>query len=164
MRIVGGGKLPIHLACTANQDDTADTIQYMLEVDSELINAEDRHRRLPIHRAAWFGNTKSIELLLHYDPDAASKEINDGSRRLPLHLACRRHNTILRSIQVLYDAYPEAILARNRDGRTPVDLAREEGNQPAMEFLLTQLEYARQARDMTAMTTFDENRREERNG
>ena len=89
VEITFNGRLPIHLACARGKRvDTVNTIQYMLEVDSELINAEDRGGWLPIHLAAVFGNTKSIELLLKFDPDAASKEINDGSRRLPFHLAC----------------------------------------------------------------------------
>ena len=49
LRIVGKGSLPIHLACTA------DAIQHMLEMDFELINAEDCHRYLPIHIAAMCG-------------------------------------------------------------------------------------------------------------
>ena len=34
------------------------------------------------------GRSESIELLLKYDPDAASKEMNDEYQRLPLHLVC----------------------------------------------------------------------------
>ena len=152
------GTLPIHIACAyGKREETADTIQYMLEVDPELINTEDRRRYLPIHHTAVNETTKSIELLLKYDPEAASKELNNESRKLPLHLACGVYNSNLSSIQVLYDAYPEAILARNRDGRTPLDLARK---QPTIEFLQTQLVYARQANeDMTAMTTLDEDGR-----
>ena len=151
------GCLPIHFACRwGNRVDTADTIQYMMELDPELINAEDSIGCLPIHYAAKYGSAKSIELLLKYDPDAASKKVNNGSRWLPLHLAS--YNTNLSSIQVLYDAFPEAILARNRDrgGSTPLDLARSNGNQSAIDFLQTQLVYARQAQDMTAMTTVDD--------
>ena len=144
--------LPIHLACSWGRDDIVDTIQYMLELDSELINAENSGGKLPIHIAAMNGRTKSIELLLKFDPNASSKEVNNGSRLLPLHLACSTYNTNLSSIQVLYDAYPDAILARN-NGRTPLDIAR---NQPAIDFLRTQLVYARQAQDMTAMTTIDD--------
>ena len=155
----GGGWLPIHVACTnGNRDDTTDTIQYMLELDPELINkASSDGRYLPIHLAAMNGRTQSIELLLNFDPGAASKKTNDF-RQSPLHLACR-YNTNLSTIQVLYNAYPEAILARDSFGRTPLEDAhsREEGNQPAMEFLQTQLEYARQAQDMTAMSSVDEN-------
>jgi len=146
--------LPIHLASTnGKREDTADTIQYMLEMDPELINAENRDGYLPIHLATENGNTNTIELLLKFDPDSASKEVNDGSRSLPLHVASYDSN--LSSIQVLYDVYPEAILARSsRGGRTPLDFAR---NQPTKDFLQTQLVYARQAQDMTAMATLDEN-------
>ena len=151
------GWLPIHYACECgNRDDTADTIQYMLELDPELINAENSDGYLPIHRAAMNGGTKLIELLLKFGPDAATKENNDGGRWLPLHLACI-YDTNLSSIQVLYDSYPEAILARTDSGRTPLDNARSEENTINVDFLETQLEYARQAQDMTAMTTLDEN-------
>ena len=151
------GWLPIHRSCRfGKRDDTADTIQCMLEVDPELINAEDSDGYLPIHCAAMYGNTKSIELLLKFDPDAALKDINDGGRLLPLHFACAEYNTNLGSIQVLYDAYPEALFARDRDGRTPLDSVRSNRNQPTIEFLQTQLVYARRAQDMTAMTTVDD--------
>ena len=153
LRVVAGDWLPIHIACRyGERDNTADTIQYMLEMDSELINAADNDGYLPIHWAAMGGRTKSIELLLKFDPDAASKEVNDVNRRLPLHIACDFHDTSLSSIQVLYDAYPEAILI-NRGGRTPLGLARR---QPTIEFLQTQLVYAHQAQDITVMTTADD--------
>ena len=155
----GDGSLPILVACSGNRDDTADVIQYMLEMDPELINAEDSIGYLPIHLAAMSGSAKSIEILLKFDPDAAAatKEAINGSRRLPLHFACSYGtNTNLSSIQVLYDAYPEAILARIDNGYTPLDNARSSGNQPAIDFLQTQLVYAQQAQDMTAMTTIDD--------
>ena len=153
LRIESDGWLPIHLSCGGKRDDTSNTIQYMLELDPELINAEDNGGYLPIHIAAMKGRTELIELLLKFDSDAASKKTIDGSRLLPLHLAS--YNSNLSSIQVLYDAYPEAILARSSGGRTPVDLA--EGNQPAMDFLQTQIEYAEQSRNTAFMTTVDEN-------
>ena len=149
------GKLPIHVACRyGKRDDTADTIQYMLELDPELINAaEDDEGSLPIHCAAMRGMTKSIELLLKFDHNAASKKTNDEHQMLPLHLACGVYNPDLSSIRALYDTYPEAILVRDRAGRTPLNLARK---QPVMDFLQTELVYARQAQDMTAMATVDD--------
>jgi ankyrin repeat protein len=150
------GMLPIHDACSGKRDDTADTIQYMLELDPELINADDGDGWLPIHFAAQDGSTKSIEMLVKYDPDAASKETNDGNQQLPLHLACN-YNTNLSSIQVLYDAYPEAVFTTTEHGETPLENARLNSKQSAVDFLQTQLVYARQAQDMTAMTTVDEN-------
>ena len=153
----GDGRLPIHDTCAyGNRDDTVDTIQYMLELDTELINAENSYEWLPIHYAAQFGNAKLIELLLKYEPDAASMEVL--TRELvawPLHLACN-YNTNLSSIKVLYDAYPEAILASDGGRRTPLDLARKEGNTIIVDFLETQLVYAQQSRNTTFMTTIDD--------
>ena len=111
--------------------------------------------RLTRSLSAMHGNTNAIEFLLKFDPDAASKEVTGGTRCLPLHSACKRSD--LSTVQLLYDAYPEAILISDEDGNTPVDIAQRNGNQPVMEFLQTQLVYARQAQDMTAMTTVDEN-------
>ena len=75
---------------------------------------------------------------------------------MPLHLACGADNPNLTSIQVLYDAYPEAILI-TRFGRTPLDHARSSGNQQVIDFIQTQLEYAEQSRNTSFMTTVDEN-------
>ena len=149
-----GGELPIHLACFyGNRDDTADTIQYLLELDPELVNPEDSDGSLPIHYAAEYGRTKLIELLLKFDPDAASYEVNNGSHRLPLHLACGAYNPNLSTIQALYDAYPDALFAGDEDGDTPFDHA--EGNQQVIEFLQTQLEYAEQSQN-TSFTIVDD--------
>ena len=150
----GTGRLPIHEVCRyGNQDDTADTIQYMLELDPELINEVDSDGWVPIHYAAANGITESIELLLKFDPNAASKKVNNGSRWLPLHFACAYH-TNLSSIQALYDAYPEAIFVSDGGRRTPLDIARK---QPAIDFLQTQLVYAQQSRNTAFMSTIDEN-------
>ena len=155
LRIESGyGWLPIHLASGGERVDAPDTIQYMLELDAELVNEENSEGCLPIHCASQWTRVQIIEILLKYDPDAASKEANDEYLQLPLHLACSYDGTTcLSSVQILYDAYPEAILARNEEGNIPLDVAR---NQQVIEFLQTQLEYARQARNSTAMATVDE--------
>ena len=54
------GRLPIHLACVnGKRVDTVDTIRYMLELDPEIINAEDSGW-LPIHRAAIKGEQNQL--------------------------------------------------------------------------------------------------------
>ena len=74
LRVASYNGLPIHLACAkGKRDDTADTIQYMLELDPELINAEDSGGCLPFHHAAEYGGKELIEMLLKLDPNAASK-------------------------------------------------------------------------------------------
>ena len=101
----GDGNLPIHNACESeSRDDTGDTIQYMLDLYPEIINVRDGRGHLPIHSAAPFGIAKTIELLLKHDPDAASKVTQ------PLQLVDIRYGD-LDTVKVLFDAYPEAILA-----------------------------------------------------
>jgi len=169
------GSLPIHEACGHGDGfwrvDTVDTIQYMLDLYPDIINARDSQRDLPIHHAANLGNAKTIELLLKHDPDAASKmtiESEDSIKQLPLHIAIRaaeHHNAIdgiisndLKAVQVLYDAYPEAINIRDGDGDTPLDIARGEGmnREDIVDFLQMQVAYAQQAQDTTALSTPDE--------
>jgi len=68
---VGSGvnnSLPIHLACASSRGKI-DTVQYMLELDPDLINTRDRGGYLPIHCAASGGNKGIVELLLMHDPD-----------------------------------------------------------------------------------------------
>ena len=77
---------------------------------------------------------------------------------MPLHFACDTGKT--GAAQVLYDSYPEAILTRNRNGKTPIDLAREWAervgtNTTLVPFLEVQLAYARRAQDITIMNTPD---------
>ena len=148
-------RLPIHEACHGSRDYTADTIQYLLELYPESLHARNEHGWLPIHDAAFGGNVKTVELLLMHDPTAVSMETTENSRGLPLHIAS--FNGKIGTVQSLFDAYPDAILTRNHDGKTPVDLARERGNSKVLTFLEAQLAYVEKAKDTTTMTTIDEN-------
>ena len=74
---------------------------------------------------------------------------------------CQCYNVNLSAVGILFDAYPEAILSRDSDGKTPVDLAR--GRSPPYEqhaelvsFLQAQLIYAQKAQVRFAMTTPDQ--------
>ena len=76
-------------------------------------------------------------------------------RELPLHIASCNGN--IGTVQSLFDAYPEGFLARNRNGKTPIDLAMEPENSKVLSFLEAQLAYVEKAKDTTTMTTLDEN-------
>ena len=151
----GGGELPIHRACRwGTREDTVYTIQYLLELHPECLHARDNMGWLPIHNAAAGGDTKAIELMLMHDPNAASKESTGEKPQLPLHIACNTGKEHLDTVKALFDAFPEAILTRNQDGKTPIDLAWADY---IVDFLQVQLEYARTTQDTTIMTTFDAN-------
>jgi len=168
LKVEANFRLPIHDACGyGGRVDTVDTVQYMLDLYPASINAPDNEGWLPIHHAAQARRADFVELLLKLDLDAASK--NTNQRQLPLHLAIsagylcvggqiiRGINSRSKTVQVLYDAYPEAINIRDGDGLNPLDVARRKGRNKVVNFLQTQLVYAQQAQDATAMTTPDEN-------
>jgi len=117
-------KLPIHWACSS-VNCSVDVVKYLLDVYPESINVEAHDGWLPIHMVAYSNGPQKadvIEHLLSKDPTYASKLTRNGE--CPLHLACFIGPN-LAAVQVLFDAYPEAVLKRNRNGRTPLKLARE---------------------------------------
>ena len=120
---------------------------------------------LPIHRAAikdCFARPEVIELLLKHDPALASKETTQH-RCLPLHFACHIHGgirddpTTLEAITLLYDAYPEALWARDNHGRTPFDFVKSLLNphKAVVDFFKEQLTYAKKARCLSTLTALD---------
>ena len=162
------GMLPIHIACSENdRADAVDTIQYMLELHLESINVICGYGSAPIHLAAQGRRADIVELILKYDPKAASKATrNQNNPNFPLHWACAYNYTDhVEVVEVLYDAYPQAINKYNSEGKTPLDFAWESEERrrkdprksKTINFLLTQQAYARQAQDIKTKTTIDEN-------
>jgi len=163
------GMMPIHMICTISygRPDTIDTMKYMLELDPDLINVTNRNGVYPIHIAAGSKRVAIIELLLKHDPSAASTRTSNPSNNLPLHSACasNRRGNCTEVVEALFDEYPQAINIHNHRGKTPLDLARtrevqgerDPNESKAVNFLLTQQAYARQARDIKAKATVDKN-------
>ena len=173
--VTNNNALPIHEACKGR---SAEIIQYLLDLYPEGCNAhsldgvsyrfEERgitDELLPIHRAAkdCFARPEVIELLLKHDPALASKETTQH-RCLPLHFACHIHggirddSTTLEAITLLYDAYPEALWARDNHGRTPFDFVKSLLNphKAVEDFFKEQLTYAKKARYLSTLTALDD--------
>jgi len=154
------GFLPIHSLCSSGgaRTDISDTLQYLLEVYPGSINFWDGKGWLPIHRASTNGKRVEIlETLLMHDPNLAKRKIaNNRDSKLPLHIASRLGYS--KAAQVLYDAYPKAMTVCDGSGRTPLELAIDEGmsNEETINFLRIQLDYVGQAQDTTALLTPDE--------
>ena len=101
------------------------------------------------------------------DPTCASKVTED--EEYPLHLACSSESD-LTSIQLLFDAYPEAILKLDHEMKTPLVVAREymevnefgranaEKAANVIAFLEVQQVYAEKAQDVNDMAKLDQNR------
>jgi len=153
------GNLPIHMACKyGGRVDTVYTIQYLLELYPESINVRNRDGHFPIHNAAAQSTRADIvELLLKYDPDAASKKTS-SNRRLPLHVACDTYAGNVDVVKTLYDAFPQAITIRDDDGKSPSALSKRSKHRksnPIKIFVQAQLAYARKAKDTTVMMAPD---------
>ena len=156
--------LPIHHACIRGN---VRTVECLLKLYPESFNAVGRNGYLPIHIAAIRNGEHKVEivrLLLKHDSACASKatyHIADQDyvtgRSLPLHLSCHLSVASFYAVKLLFDAYPEAILYKDADGFTPLDILRrnKEHNQNVKQFLEAQLEYARKARDVSAMSAQD---------
>eukprot|EP00579_Thalassiosira_antarctica_P015115 CAMPEP_0201944838 /NCGR_PEP_ID=MMETSP0903-20130614/53596_1 /ASSEMBLY_ACC=CAM_ASM_000552 /TAXON_ID=420261 /ORGANISM="Thalassiosira antarctica, Strain CCMP982" /LENGTH=944 /DNA_ID=CAMNT_0048487893 /DNA_START=264 /DNA_END=3100 /DNA_ORIENTATION=- len=173
-------RLPLHHALFNNASLGAikghlETVKYLLELYPESITMRDQEGYFPLHRAA--SNCKGeageiIRFLLSRDSAGASMvtATNANAFRplgLPLHVAGFYFN--LDAVQLLFDVHPEAICINDGMGRTPLDITRqsiargmfrERGRGGAYEvlwFLEAQMAYVRQAQDIIAMQTTDDN-------
>eukprot|EP00579_Thalassiosira_antarctica_P014860 CAMPEP_0201950948 /NCGR_PEP_ID=MMETSP0903-20130614/56751_1 /ASSEMBLY_ACC=CAM_ASM_000552 /TAXON_ID=420261 /ORGANISM="Thalassiosira antarctica, Strain CCMP982" /LENGTH=675 /DNA_ID=CAMNT_0048494205 /DNA_START=1 /DNA_END=2027 /DNA_ORIENTATION=+ len=135
--------LPIHLACRRGQ---LDKVKYLLKLYPESIDMKAKNGFLPIHDAAHWGGKHKIEIiqfLLMHQPDGASRAVSTRQGhavhegRLPLHLACD-NGMNPNAVQVLFDAYPEAIQSKDLHGKVPLDLT---WNTQVISFLETQLAF-----------------------
>ena len=148
--------LPIHWACSSD-NCRLDTVEYLLESNPESVDNETDNWWWPIHHAArsnGLHKTDIIKYLLTKDPNCASKVTDIGD--YPLHLACWSVPN-LKAVQLLFDAYPEAILASDRNRYTPLERALDDNNSTIINFLQKQLEYAEKAQDVVALSALDEN-------
>jgi len=135
------GCLPIHEACKGVDFDL---VRYLLDIDPESMHIPDSEGYFPIHRVVdgtWNDEKvilQTTELLLRYDPSAVLKESVDGKSWLPLHFATFMER--LGVVKVLFDTYPEAIMACDYNGKTPLDY----GGSVVFQFFKDQLKYVQQ--------------------
>jgi len=144
------GFLPIHDACKVAD---VDLVRYLLEIDPESMHIPDSEGYFPIHYAAQERRADITELLLCYNPSTVLKESMDGKSWLPLHFACFLGS--LSVVKALFDAYPEAIMVFDDNGKTPLDLALEAersekyGSSTVVQFFKDQLKYVQQEENVT---------------
>eukprot|EP00956_Cyclotella_meneghiniana_P010048 scaffold13870_cov77-Cyclotella_meneghiniana.AAC.3 len=122
------GCLPVHRACGTGNMETA---MYLLEIYPESINIATTHGDYPLHLLLNTGlrlglrNNETVvlfEFLVKHDAGAVYSPDCDGN--IPLYYACRYGNHSLHLVKPLFDAYPDGILIRNKQGYTPLDHVR----------------------------------------
>lgn len=113
-----GGNLPFHLAC---EGESIGTVKFLYEADPQSIFAKTNYGFYPLHMTMKHKGEQQTEVaqfLIRNDPGSVSNPVPDnipgGSNYtgyLPLHLACM-HMAKMTTVQLLFDAYPDAIQTR----------------------------------------------------
>ena len=136
-------QLPFQYACSAANLETA---KYLFHLWPACINIPDDISQYPIHSLVDSYDCKPQEaadlcrFLLKHDRGAVSTPDDNGT--LPLHVACEWNN--LEIIKLLYNAYPDGILAENDCGQTPLEISSGE----VEAFFHTQLDFIHEAQEV----------------
>jgi ankyrin repeat protein len=158
----GSGSLPLHEACRHN---TVATVEYLYKLYPESISVANDGGSHPIHTVIWGLDWREdnpeaavevVRFLLDCNPNVVLQKDEDD---FPLYLVCDEAkndntpmlNAYLKVLQMLYDAYPEAIEEEE------ILFGFDNFCQEVQTFITTQFTYVDQAEDLTLMTTPDEN-------
>ena len=118
------GCLPLHNAASRNN---IDILELLVNAYPEGVLEKDRYGRTPLHNAARMAPSSIINLMLSTVPYAAS--VKDCNGCLPLHFATAAVRLQkVDDIKLLVNAYPEAILEKNIDGKTPLHMVIGNGH------------------------------------
>ena len=111
------GRTALHMAC---YNSNSLIVEHVYLLRPGAMNVSSNRGRRPIHEAVCESLTGAVKVLLVLDPDCASSR--DGQRLLPLQNAFKAGNKEI--ADMLFDTYPEALLARERYNRSSLDLLR----------------------------------------
>ncbi|KAL7579887.1 hypothetical protein ACA910_004894 [Epithemia clementina (nom. ined.)] len=136
------GWLPLHHACANGANP--DVMKILIDTYPQGKVAQDNLRRTPLHFYATRSDNPAFmaenALML---TDSGAPELTDKGGMLPMHYACA-YGTDTVVLQVLAEAYPESLTARENKGRTPMHLAMvnayRDSSPHVVEFLLQHAE------------------------
>ena len=123
------GLTPLQIAAFYNKN--IDYIAILYEHFPQAISRPcNETGRLPLHyNTVYCHSSKIMKYLLDLYPDAV--KVMDYNQRLPLHTLIARTENVtpsrLRCLRLLLDAFPFAVAMKDKDGQTPLDLARRNG-------------------------------------
>ncbi|XP_067654233.1 uncharacterized protein [Haliotis asinina] len=119
----------LHLACRGGDLETVKLILSMNVVD---INSRGWYSKTPVMAAAWHRRRDVVEFLVGRGADVSLVD-RDGDN--VLHLACRGGD--LETVKLILSMNVVDINARNNDGKTAADWARDLGHQRMLDLLVS---------------------------
>lgn len=116
------GWLPLHHACANGAN--GEVLQILTEAYPDGKTKQDSQNRTPLHfyltqRA---DNSTSMATNMQCLSDSGASELPDVGGMLPMHYACA-YGVSPAVLEVLKDAYPDSLTAKENKGRTPMHLA-----------------------------------------
>lgn len=114
----------------AAQDGDLEEVTALLQQNPELVFSQTDDRVAPLHRAAAFGHTDVVELLLARKAEVDAKD-NEGNT--PLYLSAQHGQTS--TVEMLL-AHQADVNGRGKNGLTPLHAAAFSGHRETVEWLL----------------------------
>jgi ankyrin repeat protein len=122
----GNGLIPLQIAAFYNR--CVEYHHFLFEhYPNAISKTVNETGRLPLHyNTVYCYSSKIMKYLLDVYPDAI--KVMDYNQRLPIHTLIARTEYVtpsrLRCLRLLLDEYPISANMRDKDGQTPLDLAR----------------------------------------
>eukprot|EP00949_MAST-11_sp_MAST-11-sp1_P002280 g2280.t1 len=141
--IANDGSTPLHCCCfgAAPSDERNKCAEYLIFHGAHL-DATDNQGKTPCHLAAARGSCGIIRLLGDNDADIIGATDKEGNT--PLHTACIGRQREATKVLLEYAAEPSR---RNLAGKTPTDIAEENGDSEIVDMLLYYGATPRQAKN-----------------
>ncbi|XP_067654205.1 uncharacterized protein [Haliotis asinina] len=123
------GNNVLHLAC---YNGDLEMVKLILSMNVVNINSRGWNSRTPVMRAAESGHRDVVEFLVSRGADVS---LVDGYGDNVLHFACRGGD--LETVKLILSMNVVDINARNNDGKTAADYARDFGHQRLLNLLVS---------------------------
>lgn len=118
------GRLPLHLA--TRHGAPHNVVAALVSAQPKALTVADIEENLPLHHAVVYQSCKTVQMLIARGADACQKVNN--RRRTPLHVACGSRADDAELLMALMDAFPGALLMRDRNDKLPLHVLC--GSQP----------------------------------
>lgn len=117
----GNGGTALHYSCRFH--NAHDVVKEMIKSQDSAATIQDKFGYTPLHVACWNGSSTIVQILVGDFGNAAAAAVVDKDGRTPLHLACSSYPAAtVDTIEVLIEANPDALMAKDAQGHTPLSL------------------------------------------